>query len=117
MSCKIDENLLHKACAFFRQAAHDAVTIGEQRLGGTTDNELYAACQQEGRALVTLGVDFANVQAYPPGQFPGVIVLCLKEQSRPAALSAIGSVLSLLQHEPVNGRLWIVEEQRIRIRA
>ena len=117
MRFKLDENLPREASALFREAGHDALTVADQRLSGADDAALYDVCGQERRILVTLDVDFANVQAYPPVQSPGLIVLRLKEQSRPAVLSAIGSVLSLLQHEPVNGRLWIVEEQRIRIRA
>ena len=113
MKFKLDENLPREASALFRKAGHDALTVADQRLSGAETPRSTTSADRNG----ALEVDFANVQAYPPGQSSGLIVLRLKEQSQPAVLSAIGSVLSLLQHEPVNGRLWIVEEQRIRIRT
>jgi predicted nuclease of predicted toxin-antitoxin system len=114
---KLDENLPREACALFHDAGYDALSVADQLLTGAADIALYDVCRREGRILVTLDVDFANAQAYPPGQSAGFIVLRLKQQSRPAVLSAIRAVLSVLQREPVNRRLWIVEERRIRIRA
>jgi predicted nuclease of predicted toxin-antitoxin system len=66
--------------------------------------------------LVTLDVDFANIQAYPPAVQSGIIVLRLASQSHSAIEAAIKSIVALLERERIRGTLWIVEENRIRIR-
>jgi len=39
---------------------------------GADDSMLFERCRTEGRVLVTLDLDFANVQAYPPGSILGL---------------------------------------------
>lgn len=117
MKFKIDENLPKEMGVFFRDVGLDALSVGEQQGSGTDDQEIYAVCQRERRVLITLDVGFANIQNYPPGQSAGVIVLRLTEQSRSAVLSVIRPLISLLEQEPIEGRLWIVDERRIRVRS
>jgi predicted nuclease of predicted toxin-antitoxin system len=116
MRLKVDENLPRAACDLLNRAGHDAISVGEQGLGGADDARIYQLCQDEQRALITLDVDFANVQAYDPKSSFGVIVLRLARQDRARALDALARALPLLEREPLAKRLWIVEEDRIRIR-
>jgi predicted nuclease of predicted toxin-antitoxin system len=113
---KLDENLSPSLAALFAAAAHDAHSVVQQALGGQPDERVIDVCVREKRALVTLGLDFANILAYPPGRFCGIIVLRLPNQAHATVEAAIGRVLQLLLQEPVPGMLWIVEENRIRIR-
>lgn len=116
MKFKVDENLPVEAAEELRQAGYDAMTVGEQNLSGDTDSTISTICQHETRALVTLDVDFADIRAYPPDQFPGLIVLRLKRQDKPYVLQVIGRIIQTLPQEPLEQRLWIVEDTRIRIR-
>ena len=61
-------------------------------------------------------IDFADIRAYPPAQFPEFVVLCLRFQAKPHVLGALRRVTPLFQTEQLERRLWIVEEERIRIR-
>lgn len=54
---KLDENLPSDALALFRDAGHDVESALEERLGGQPDPAVFAACQREGRILVTLDLD------------------------------------------------------------
>lgn len=117
MKLKIDENLPAEACVLLGHAGLDALTVADQRLTGLDDPDLYAVCQRERRVPMTLDVGFANIQAYPPNKSAGVIVVRLRQQSRPAVLSVIRPLISLLAQEQIEGRLWIVDEQRIRVRS
>jgi hypothetical protein len=63
-----------------------------------------------------LDLDFSNIQAYPPQQYAGIAVLRLATQSHQVAEAAIERILALLPHERLNGTLWIIEEDRVRIR-
>src|SRR5262249_38247833 len=117
MRFKVDENLHEDVAAALNGRGHDALTVHGQGLRGSADTRLGDACRQEGRALVTLDLDFANIQEYPPEDFPGLIVLRMGAQSLPHVLRVFTPVLDLLDREPVAGHLWIVEEDRVRIRG
>ena len=116
MKVKIDENLPLEACALFRDAGFDALSVHDQQLTGAPDPEVYAVCQREGRVLITLDVGFADIGTYLPASAAGIIVLRLRLQSWPAVLSVIRLVIPLLARERIAGRLWIVDEQRVRVR-
>ncbi len=115
MKFKTDENLPHEAAELLSGAGHDAVTIGEQGLGGTIDSNIASACQQEGRILVTLDLDFADIRTYPPNRYPGFVVLRLARQDKKNVLKAVDHIVALLSAEPIAGSLWIVEENKVRI--
>jgi predicted nuclease of predicted toxin-antitoxin system len=63
---KVDENLPDDAARILGQAGYDAVTIGTQNLNSASDARLADVGQGEGRTLVTLDLDFADIRAYPP---------------------------------------------------
>lgn len=117
MKFKVDENLPIEVAQRLRSARHDASTVHEQQLSGGPDMRIIEVCQQENRALVTLDLDFANVRAYPPSHYAGIIVLRLGRQDKRHVLNAFERALALLTQEPLQQRLWIVEETRIRIRG
>lgn len=116
MKFKVDENLPLEVAELLRKSNHDAVTVLEQHLGGSADSNIAVVCQQEGRTLVTLDMDFADIRAYPPGQYSGIIVLRLERQDKPHVLEVFGHMTQLLSREPIKGHLWVVEERQIRIR-
>ncbi len=115
MKFKTDENLPTEAADLLRAAGHEAVTVGEQRLSGSVDTTIGSVCQREGRVLVTLDLDFADIQAYPPDRYPGFVVLRLTRQDKARVLRVIARIIRLLTSEAVTGRLWIVEEHQVRI--
>jgi predicted nuclease of predicted toxin-antitoxin system len=117
MRFKVDENLPVEAAEVLRQAGHDAATVLEQQHGGSPDAELADLCQREGRSLVTLDMDFADIRAYPPAEFPGLIVLRLRQQDKPHVLDVLTRLIPLLGQEPLDRHLWIVGEKRVRIRG
>jgi len=114
---KLDENLSPSLLAMFAAAGHDAQSVLQQALGGQPDEQIIDICRREGRALITLDLDFSNILAYPPANFTGIVVLRLADQAHVTVAAAIQRVLDLLPQEPVVGTLWIVEDWRIRIRG
>jgi predicted nuclease of predicted toxin-antitoxin system len=80
---KIDENLPVEAATILRNAGFDAETIQDERLSGADDHVVAARVQSDRRILVTLDLDFSNIQAYPPEEFAGIMVLRLKTQDKP----------------------------------
>ena len=113
---KIDENLPDEVADSLRNAGHEASTVYAQGHGGTADEHLGQFCLGEKRALVTLDLDFADNRRYPPKQYQGLIVLRVGSQDKRHVLGVFGHVIPMIGKEPLAGHLWIVEEQRVRIR-
>ena len=116
MRFKIDENLPVEVAESLREAGHETKTVREQGLGGKPDSDVGSACQREALVLITLDTDFSDIRAYPPKDFPGLIVLRLRQQDKAHILGIIPRMMQMFSSEPLTGRLWIVEEERIRIR-
>jgi predicted nuclease of predicted toxin-antitoxin system len=114
---KLDENLSPTLALSFAAAGHEAHSIVEQALGGQPDENVLEVCNRENRALVTFDLDFSNIVAYPPDKFGGIAVLRLSSQAHLSAADAVDRILALLANEPLAGKLWIVEDTRIRIQG
>ncbi len=117
MRFKTDENLPIEVAELLRRHGHDALSVIDQQLAGHPDPDVARVCQAEKRALVTLDLDFADMRAYPPGLYSGLVVLRPGMQAIPMILRLVEQMIQLLASEPLDGHLWIVEEQRVRIRG
>ena len=116
MKFKIDENLPVEIAALLRDAGYEATSVVDQGLGGSADPDIAAVCRKENRALVTLDMDFADIRTYPPNQYSGLIVLRLRKQDQPHVVRTVTRLIPVFSTEALHGRLWIVEEDRLRIR-
>lgn len=116
MKFKIDENLPLEFADILRRADHDTETVLDQGLQGRHDPVIASTCQKEERILVTLDRSFSDVRAYPPDQYPGIIVLSLTRHSKAHLIEVLRRAIPLLESHPVQNCLWILEEHRLRIR-
>jgi predicted nuclease of predicted toxin-antitoxin system len=117
MRFKIDENLHDDVAALLVNAGHDAKTVHDQGIRGCDDAVRSQLCAAEARVIVTLDLDFADIRAFPPAQSAGMIVLRIRDQSRPHILNVLNRALPLINQESLAGRLWIVSEAGVRIRG
>jgi predicted nuclease of predicted toxin-antitoxin system len=99
-----------------REAGYDAVTIGTQELSGIPDARMADVIVGEGRALVTLDLDFADIRAYPPERYTGIIALRVRRQDKSHVGAVMRRLVPVLRVEPLAGRLWVVDETTVRIR-
>lgn len=113
---KVDENLPAEVVTLLNDAGHDARSVLDQSLGGATDVRVADLCRLEGRIVVTLDLDFADIRAYPPDQSPGFVVFRLARQDKPYVLLVAGRLIELLRTESPECKLWVVEEDRVRVR-
>lgn len=114
-SLKLDENLPEVARELLQTAGHDVATAREEGLAGAADDALLTAAKGESRVLVTLDLDFADVRRYDPADTAGIVVLRLHDQTLPMIRRTIVRLADLLSREPVSGRLWILDESRLRV--
>lgn len=117
MLFKIDENLPIEIAELFITAGPDAKTVNDQQMQGAIDPVLIQVCKTEQRVLVTLDTDFTDIKAYPPEEFSGIIVLRVRIQAKHHLIKVLRGIIPLISREPLIQNLWIVEENRLRIRG
>ena len=115
MRFKVDESLHIEVADLLREQGHDALTVFDQGLRGRDDHDIADMCRSENRVLLSLDLDFSNILMFPPENYPGLIVLRLRSRGRAAVRRIVTRVTDHLNKEPLAGRLWIVDEHRIRI--
>lgn len=113
---KLDENMDPRCKEILAQEGYEVIMVQEERLSGATDIEISEAARAEGRCLITLDLDFADVPAFPPHWYPGIIVLRHPKPSTRGLLSLVKQLARTLQVQDPEGKLWIVEPGRLRIR-
>ncbi len=69
----------------------------------------------EGYILVTLDIHFSNLLNFDPKDTPGIVVLRGPDDLFATTLKLIKTLIEGLKSEKPEGRLWIVEWERIRI--
>jgi predicted nuclease of predicted toxin-antitoxin system len=112
----LDENLSPQHAFELRAEGHDAVSVLEVGLSGATDEQVLRFAVENGRVLVTLDADFANVMRFPPEQTLGVVRLKVHPATDERIRQAIRRALLFLQNIDMAGRLAVVDEDKIRIR-
>jgi len=117
MKFKIDQNLPIEAADLLTAAGHDAVTVYQQSLGRAPDERIVEVCQDEDRILITADLDLSDIRRHPPSQAPGYMLLRMPRQSKKALLELLAKAIPMLALRPINGRRWIVEPDRLRIRG
>ena len=116
MKIKLDENLGTRGLKLLESDGHDVCTVAIQSLTSSGDDELAKRCADEGRALVTLDLDFANPFRFPPEKHAGIAVLRGPSRLTPDDLDELMKTLTFaLRSEELGGKLRIVEKGRIRL--
>jgi predicted nuclease of predicted toxin-antitoxin system len=112
---KLDENVPDSVGTILRDAGHDVVLARDEQLAGVPDDRLLTAASGEGRTSVSFDRGFANVIQHPPHATAGIVVIRLREQTLPRVRQVALTLARLLTAERVDGRLWVVDESRLRI--
>ena len=116
MRGKIDENMPLESAEVLRACGWECHTVFDEGLSGAADGNIAIRCQAEGRVLFTLDLDFADIRAYPPSEYPGIVVLRPVQPGRNSVLKLLREAIPLLRSESAEHRLWIIEPGRLRIR-
>jgi len=115
MKFKLDECVDARLAANLKQAGYEAVTTQQQGLRGIEDEKLYHLCKNEGYILVTLDIHFSNPLNFDPKYTPGIVVLRGPNDLFATTRKLVETLAEGLKREKPEGRLWIVELERIRI--
>lgn len=102
-----------------RDEGHEVILLGDVLPVASADRIDLEKAQQLQAVLISLNGDFADIVAYPPRRFRGIIALQL--HNRPEALpNLMKRLISYLTSNPAMknyaGKLFVAEVDRIRIR-
>ena len=117
MKFKIDENLPAELADVLRTAGHDVHSVHDEGMEGESDLRIAEVCKSEERVLITLDMDFSDLREFSPEDFPGIIVFRLRKQDKLTVASVGKRILPLFDVEDPAGKIWIVDESRVRIRG
>jgi predicted nuclease of predicted toxin-antitoxin system len=114
----IDANLPRSAIGALTARGHQVEFARDIGLAAAPDAQIAEHARQNGDALLTRDLDFADVRHYPPEQYGGVVVMRLPDHFTAAEIVV---VLDRFLAEPrfienLRGRLAVVDENRVRFR-
>ena len=103
-----------------RAAGHEVLRLREHIPPDSPDPVVISTAQKLDAVLVSLNGDFADIVAYPPSGYMGIVAIQVRNHPEvlPQLLSRLDACLS--EHPEMDhyrGRLFWVEVHRIRIRG
>ena len=101
-----------------RAAEHEVLRLKDHVPEESPDLAVIAKAQELAAILLSLNGDFADIVAYPPGQFGGVVALQIHDHPEitPAVLDRLLLYIAAHPHQQhYRGKLLLVEAHRLRI--
>lgn len=118
MKFLIDEDLPRSMSSLLQRYGYDAIDVRDIGLGGVEDNVIASYAQNNSLCLISGDFGFSDIRNYPPADYHGLVILTARGNAR--ADDLLNILESLLKQEKiladVQGKLLIVEPDRIRIR-
>lgn len=102
-----------------QNAQHEVLRLRDLMPVDSPDPVVIAKAQEVNAILVSLNGDFADIVTYPPNRYKGIVALQLRNHSEvlPQLMTRLLAYLNLQsQMEHYQGKLLVVEVDRIRIR-
>ena len=116
MSLKLlcDENISHGIKASLEQWGFDVVEVTPGF--GIKDEDVASLAKREKRILITFDSDFANILAYPPSQYFGIVRINIHPPFPNIIISALQRVFKVFKkQQDFSGKLIVVEVTTFRI--
>ena len=117
MLIKLDENLTGEITFGLSQLGHGVHTTLEQGLAGHSDGDIWTACQQEKRFLITQDLDFSDLRWFAPGTHHGILLIRLHDASRRNLVERITSIFRMERVESWVGCFVVATDHKIRVRT
>jgi predicted nuclease of predicted toxin-antitoxin system len=112
----VDMPLARRVADQLRADGHDAIHLGQQKLGRMTDEEIFRKAMKEGRIIVTTDLDFGAVIARTGTASVSVIVIRIAHPRADRVVALVRRVLAEAAVDLARGAVALVEETRVRIR-
>jgi predicted nuclease of predicted toxin-antitoxin system len=116
MKLKLDENLSRHLKAVLEKYDYDVATAAEEGLLSKPDTLVAEAAGREGRILLTLDVEFADLRKYPPGRHPGIVLFRPRSYGPLSVNRFVEVFFQNTDLQGLAGCVVVVDPQKIRIR-
>lgn len=117
MKLKLDENLSRHLKPLLMELQHDVMTAADENLLSRPDTEVARAAFREGRMLLTLDIEFADLRKYPPGSHPGVILFRPLSMSPLSVNKFIADFILSANLPKLAGCVAVVDPVHVRVRS
>ena len=112
----MDENLSRHLRLALGSLQHDVTTAAEEGLLSQPDTMIAAAANREGRILLTLDLEFADLRKYPPGRHPGIILFRPRSFGPLAVNRFVAEFVRETNLELLANCVVVVDPGRVRVR-
>jgi predicted nuclease of predicted toxin-antitoxin system len=116
MKLKLDENLSRHLKPALVELGHDVLTAADEGLLSRPDVEVAACAAREGRMLMTLDIEFADLRKYPPGSHPGTVLFRPGSLGPLAVNRLVADFARATDLSTLAGCVAVVEPHGIRVR-
>jgi predicted nuclease of predicted toxin-antitoxin system len=113
----LDAGLPRGAAADLRAAGWDVHHVADLGLGAARDEEILAAAERDGRAVVTLDNDFPHLLFLEGAAKPSVILLRMEGLDRHATVKLLRSLLPQVDDDLRSGAIVSVDWSGARVRT
>ncbi len=113
----VDEDLPKSLAVLLTQNGFPTESSRQAGLTSKPDTEVYAYACRAGRALITRDHGFGNVQTFPLGAHPGILIAGYSWKiSSKTVCQMILETIQQLAPEEIQGNLVILEAGRVRLK-
>lgn len=116
MKLKLDENLSRHLKPRLVDLGYDVATTADEQLLSQPDTVVAAAARAEGRVLLTLDIEFADLRKYRPGTHPGIILFRPSSVGPLIVNRLVEDFVRTTNLKALSGCVVVVESTRVRIR-
>ena len=116
MKVKLDENVPRAVQTLLADSGHDVDTVSGEGMTGAVDPDVLRAATRARRLLITLDRGMADARRHLPGSHAGILVLRLPDQSAPAVLQAVTTLLARHHLDRLAGTVSVAQRGLLRIR-
>lgn len=116
MKLKLDENLSRHLKTRLNDLGHDVSTTADENLLSQPDTVVAAAAYAEGRILLTLDIEFADLRKYQPGTHPGIVLFRPSNFGPLTVNRYVENFVRDTDLETLQGCVVVVDSTKVRIR-
>jgi predicted nuclease of predicted toxin-antitoxin system len=116
MKFKVDENLPAELLDDLRVAGHEAETVSDEGLTGAPDAVILENVRREGYTLLTMNKGIADVRAYSPDRYAGIVLFRPSTSGRGAVRAFVRRHLPTILQIDLAGHLMVITDRSIRVR-
>ena len=116
MKLKLDENLSRHLKTRLNDLGHDVSTTADENLLSQPDTVVAAAAYAEGRILLTLDIEFADLRKYQPGTHPGIVLFRPSSFGPLTVNRYVENFVRDTDLEKLQGCVVVVDSTKVRIR-